>query len=178
VDAYVSADSRGPVTRNEARSLIVFQSAGSFLLFVAAHFSSSMLVRSVDLVAATIIGIWVALRVFRQWKIENDGGGPIFPWMFYALAIALVYQVVDGADCYVHAVYGGKITLEAALEGFHFSVQTVTTVGYGDWPIAGQAISKENLLSLRAYSTSLMAVGATLFTVVLGMTTTWLLQSR
>lgn len=96
--------------------------------------------------------------------------------MLLFLVLALTYQTVDGADVYIKKIHDGHVQSATITEGFSFSVQTVTTVGYGNWPFPGIKADNMRLLELREYSIGLMLVGASLFTIVLGMTTTWLAQ--
>jgi hypothetical protein len=168
--------SRPSRTRTKALPFLIGQLGASALLLVAAHWSGSVALHVFLLLAMTGIGIWLAIIVLRIWKREIQNGWPIFPWMLCLLALALAYQILDGADVYIHEIYGGNMVPPAISEGMNFSVQTVTTVGYGNWPLSNSTIDYNRLLELRDYSVGLMILGASLFTVVFGMTTTWLMQ--
>jgi hypothetical protein len=125
------------------------------------------------------LGIYFSVAVLREWKREPEDPG-IFPWMLAVLVVALVCIVLDGTDCFVYEIYGGKFSSVSIVEGFNFSVQTVTTVGYGNWPYATKdpapVFAMEQIMELRKYCIFLMAAGATIFTLLVGMTTTWLLK--
>jgi hypothetical protein len=45
------------------------------------------------------------------------------------LGIAFVSSMV----AFVYVLYGGAITTESVIEGSHYAMQTVTSVGYGNW---------------------------------------------
>ena len=110
-----------------------------------------------------------------------DPGDPhVFPWMLVLLIISVAALTADGADTFIYEMYSGNRSAETIAEGFNFSVQTVTTVGYGNWPLRDHSLTATNdqYMELRTYSIFLMAMGASLFTVTMGMTTTWLMQLR
>jgi len=168
--------SRPSRTSTKALSLLLGQLGASVALLAVAHLSGSVALHLVLLLLMTGLGIWLAIIVLRIWKREIQNGRPIFPWMLCLLVLALAYQILDGADVYIHEIYRGNMVPPAMAEGLNFSVQTVTTVGYGNWPLGNLTIDNNRLLELREYSVGLMILGASLFTIVFGMTTTWLMQ--
>jgi hypothetical protein len=160
------------------RSLILLfvQSVVSGGLFAFVHKTSRVDLHVLSLFVITALGIAFAIIVLGLWKRERQREGPVFPWMLLFLVLALAYQTIDGADVYIKEIHDGHVEPATITEGFSFSVQTVTTVGYGNWPFPGMKYDDGRLLKLRQYSIGLMIVGASLFTIVIGMTTTWLLQ--
>jgi Ion channel len=164
-------------TKSKATPMLLFQSIVSIAALLINHgLGSGVVVRLVCLALITGLGIALAILILRLWKVENQPDRPIFPWMLCFLALALVYQALDGADFYIRELYGGYLMQSTMIEGLNFSVQTLTTVGYGNWPLTALAPNDIRLLVLREYSVGLMIFGASLFTIVFGMTTTWLLQ--
>ena len=146
------------------------------------HGGAIVVVHVINVVLNAVIGIWLSVAILREWRRENtDPGDPrVFPWMLVLLIIAVAALTLDGADTFIYEMYSGNRSAETIVEGFNFSVQTVTTVGYGNWPLRSKALTATNdqFVELRAYSIFLMAMGASLFTVTMGMTTTWLMQLR
>ena len=91
---------------------------------------------------------------------------------FVALVVALqsplfllAATVVLSSEAYVLVRYG-ELTWDknAIIEALNFSIQTVTTVGYGNWE-AG--LSGKALLDLKLDSLPTMLVGAALFALVI-----------
>lgn len=60
----------------------------------------------------------------------------------------------------------------------YYAVQTVTTVGYGDWkPENNQVqITPEQVLRMKLDSVFFMLAGATAFALLIGIVTSWLLE--
>ena len=66
---------------------------------------------------------------------------------------------------------------ESLVEGAYFSLQTVTTVGYGNWEPAKSstwppAVRNGKVLRLKRFSLLVMAIGATLFPASIGVAVT------
>jgi len=70
-------------------------------------------------------------------------------------------------------MFGPHITAESLIEAFNYSLQTITTVGYGNWVPASWDTSKEELqtriLYVKAISVPFMLVGGSLFAVLIGI---------
>lgn len=57
-----------------------------------------------------------------------------------ALVVFLVGISLYGAVRYIQVMFNSQLGLEAVVEGFHYSVQSITTIGYGYWePSKGTA---------------------------------------
>jgi Trk-type K+ transport system membrane component len=81
-----------------------------------------------------------------------------------ASALGLIALVALWSSLYIHIVFDGRLTIESLVEGLNFSVQTVTTVGYGNWEPVGLEAWKR--LWLKALSIPLMVVGALFFALL------------
>jgi hypothetical protein len=131
-------------------------------------------------ILSAVLGIWFSVSILREWKshIPDPKKPHPFPWMLGPLVIALLCLTTDGADSYVYEIYGGRMSSRSLVEGFNFSVQTVTTVGYGNWPIQNTppTYGESQFYELREYSIFLMIAGASLFSMIVGMITTWLMK--
>jgi hypothetical protein len=125
----------------------------------------------------TVLAIWLSVWVLYSWKSENNNDperpSPP-PWMLGPLFIGLIVAVIGGTACYIRFFYANAFTEESIIEGLNYSVQTVTTVGYGNWPLANVRPTEFQFRTLRICTIALMAFGAALFTMVIGMVTTWL----
>ena len=70
-------------------------------------------------------------------------------------------------------MFGPSITAESLIEAFNYSLQTITTVGYGNWVPASWDTSNEELqtriLYVKAISVPFMLVGGSLFAVLVGI---------
>ena len=172
----IPAGFRSFETGRSALILLVVQFLVSAFLLAIVHQTSRVGLHVLSLFVITALGIAFAIIVLGLWKRERQREEPVFPWMLLFLILALAYQTVDGADIYIKTIHDGDMQAVTITEGFSFSVQTVTTVGYGNWPFPGMKVDNRRLLELRQYSIGLMIVGASLFTIVIGMTTTWLVQ--
>src|ERR1700722_9860540 len=104
-------DSFGPSgssrTKSKATPMLLFQSIVSLAALLMNHgLGSGVVVRLGGLALITGLGIAFAILILRLWKVENQPDRPIFPWMLCFLALALVYQALDGADFYIRELYG------------------------------------------------------------------------
>jgi hypothetical protein len=93
------------------------------------------------------------------------------------LGLPLGFLIVIGTAasvCYVDVMYDARWDGPSTTEAVSFAVQTLTTVGYGNWeaPAMGELPDKSRrVLSMRKWSIFWMLAGATfysLFTGVLG----------
>jgi hypothetical protein len=84
-----------------------------------------------------------------------------------------VSAIVIGAHAHISYFFNGHISLPAVIEGLYYSVQTVTTVGYGDWIPLRMTRDDPRILAMRTFSIFLMLGGTTFFTVSIGVLTTW-----
>lgn len=70
-------------------------------------------------------------------------------------------------------MFGPNVTAESLIEALNYSLQTITTVGYGNWVPAAWDTSKEELqtriLYVKAISVPFMLVGGSLFAVLIGI---------
>lgn len=77
--------------------------------------------------------------------------------------LALVGSVVFGIGGYLQIVHGGFSDSKHLVDAIWFSVQTVTTTGYGSFPDSVWTPK------LKLLSVSLMLVGPTVWTFLLGL---------
>ncbi len=72
-------------------------------------------------------------------------------------------------------MYDGHVTEESLIEAANYAVQTVTTVGYGNWenPALQQTPAPPDwparVLVMRAWSALYMLLGASIFTALTGV---------
>lgn len=93
------------------------------------------------------------------------------------LVVAIVVSLSVFAFLFTAAyhwlMFGPHITVESLIEALNYSLQTITTVGYGNWVPASWDISKEELqtriLYVKAISVPFMLVGGLLFAVLIGI---------
>lgn len=88
-------------------------------------------------------------------------------WGFFVALPAGFLLVIILLSCrtYIRVMYDNQLTYDSAVESANFAVQTVTTVGYGNWetPIhpLDFADRSERLLQMRFWSVVYMLFGAT-----------------
>ena len=74
---------------------------------------------------------------------------------------------------YHWVMFGPIPTLDSLIETSNYSLQTITTVGYGNWVPAGWDINETDLqnriLYVKAISVPFMLVGGALFAVLIGI---------
>jgi hypothetical protein len=163
-------------TRKMALPLILGQLVPVMLILLPYIVSDGAWPHFIVLAVNTALAIWFSVRILQHWKSENDNpdGPSPPPWMLGPLFIGLTVVVISGAACYVRFYYANKFTEESIIEGLNYSVQTVTTVGYGNWPLTDVKPTLEQFRNLRICTIFLMPVGASLFAMTIGMVTTWL----
>ena len=98
------------------------------------------------------------------------------------LVVAIVSSLLVFAFIFTAAyhwlMFGPNISRESLIEALNYSLQTITTVGYGNWVPAGWDITKEELqtriLYVKAISIPFMFVGGSLFVVLIGIISNFL----
>jgi hypothetical protein len=93
-------------------------------------------------------------------------------WHFFEGVIAtLVAVIILGTLIYINinVMFSGKINQSSVIEGLNYSVQTVTTVGYGNWVPPGITEDDNRILTLKLVSVPFMLIGATTFSVLIGI---------
>ena len=87
--------------------------------------------------------------------------------------------MILAAITYHQTFFGfSQITVETLTLSAYYSVQTVTTVGYGDWKPENPQfkINDEQLLKMKRDSVFFMLSGATSFALLIGIITSWMLR--
>ena len=82
---------------------------------------------------------------------------------------ALVVLMVVATAVYIRTVFPGQLSLISLVEGAYYSIQTVTTVGYGNWTSDYAIMSTETIHAMKAWSLLFMLSGATLFGFIIGV---------
>ncbi len=90
-----------------------------------------------------------------------------------AIVVSLSAFALLFTAAYHWLMFGPHITVESLIESFNYSLQTITTVGYGNWIPASWDVGKEELrtriLYVKAISVPFMLVGGSLFAVLIGI---------
>ena len=86
-------------------------------------------------------------------------------------AFVLFLAFVSAATVYIYVLYGGVVSRKSLIEAGHYAMQTVTTVGYGNWevPASGVPFDPEAVLTMRAWSILFMGLGSVTFAVFVGV---------
>jgi len=101
--------------------------------------------------------------------------GPIGPWpMLGAVIFGVVALGVLGAAALIRAFYANALSDVSIVEGLNYSVQTVTTVGYGNWVPENPHPAPLQMLYMKTFSVYLMLAGASMYTLAIGMLVNWL----
>ena len=101
-------------------------------------------------------------------------------WLIVS-ALGLAAVLIVSTYSYVHVMYDDVFTRESLVEASSFAVQTVTTVGYGNWehPARGDRLNQgQRILTLRAMSVGFMLLGATFYVLVTGVVVASLVPDR
>ena len=84
----------------------------------------------------------------------------------------VVFSFVFGA-AHHWVMFGSQPTHDSIIETLNYAIQTITTVGYGNWVPAGWDIndieSQDRILYAKAISIPFMLVGAGLFALLIGI---------
>ena len=75
----------------------------------------------------------------------------------------VIALVVLPSSAYIAIMFGGRYTSEAVVEALNFSVQTVTTVGYGNWKPAEVDEKAPRVFWVKVISIPTMLAGAAAF---------------
>ena len=90
-----------------------------------------------------------------------------------AILISLVVFAFLSTAAYHWLMFGPNVTADSLIEALNYSLQTITTVGYGNWVPAAWDTSREELqtriLYVKAISVPFMLVGGSLFAVLIGI---------
>lgn len=99
----------------------------------------------------------------------------------YLLAAVLTTTVAVSLVCaaaYHLVMFGSGLTPESLTETLNYALQTITTVGYGNWVPAGWTIQdteiQRRILYVKAISVPFMLVGGTLFAILVGIVSNFL----
>ncbi len=160
--------------------------AGAFFAFGAPGLTSVIASGTLILVA-TAFSVRASIFAFRAWKRdqqeqaelpedfhEGDEHLPSPGLIFGPLLVMFCVTTIIGA-----AFYSGQFsspdssTSSMIIEGLNFSVQTVTTVGYGNWTPDRVSLSDQRVLNVKAFSIVLMLDGTALWSILIGMLAAW-----
>ena len=93
--------------------------------------------------------------------------------LILAIVSSLVVFTFIFTAAYHWLMFGPNITRDSVIEALNYSLQTITTAGYGNWVPAGWDTSKEELqtriVHVKAISVPFMLVGGSLFAVLIGI---------
>jgi hypothetical protein len=81
----------------------------------------------------------------------------------------LAALVLVSSQIYIVIMFGGIVSSESVVEALNCSVQTVTTVGYGNWEPAGIADRAQKVFWVKVLSLPLMVFGAALFAAAIAV---------
>ncbi len=102
--------------------------------------------------------------------------------IIYPIFISLFALTLICTAGYHWLMFGLEIRSEHLIEDFNYSVQTITTIGYGNWVPTDwnltDAEKRMRILNVKALSILFMLVGGSLFVVLLGIVSTFLSQRR
>ncbi len=93
-----------------------------------------------------------------------------------AIVLTLLVITVACTVGYRWLMFGWTLSPESLIEDLNYSLQTVTTVGYGNWVPAGwdltQGEVQARILRVKALSIPFVLVGGSLFAVLVGIVST------
>ena len=90
----------------------------------------------------------------------------MFIRLWYLLANLLTFVVIV-AGAYLRIMSEGSVSWASVVDAFYFSIQTVTTVGYGNWIPVGVSEGDPRIFWVKVLSLPAMLIGAVLFTVAI-----------
>jgi hypothetical protein len=73
---------------------------------------------------------------------------------------------------YIREIYNNERSWESFVEGANFGVQTITTVGYGNWETPAnkkRTVTSEQIFTMRGWSSIFMLFGATFYALFTGL---------
>lgn len=85
------------------------------------------------------------------------------PRPFGPVLTFIIFLVVLSSSAYIMIRFGGRYTPESVVEALNFSVQTVTTVGYGNWKPAAVEEWDARVFWVKVISIPTMLAGALAF---------------
>ncbi len=85
------------------------------------------------------------------------------------MGIGSILILLVASETYVQIMYRGTHSPDSVVDGLNFSVQTLTTVGYGNWKPAGVADDDARVFWVKAISIPTMVVGAFLFSLTVAV---------
>lgn len=90
-----------------------------------------------------------------------------------AIVSCLIVFTVISTFAYHWLMFGSSLTAESTTEALNYSVQTITTVGYGNWVPSSWDMDngelRKRILYVKALSVPFMLVGGALFAVLIGI---------
>jgi len=91
-----------------------------------------------------------------------------------AILISLVVFAFLSTAAYHWLMFGPNVSWESSIEAANYALQTITTVGYGNWvPASWDPVNDKELqnriLYVKAVSVPFMLVGGSLFAVLVGI---------
>lgn len=86
----------------------------------------------------------------------------------------LLGLVILSTLAYIKIIYGATFSWNAIVDGLYFSVQTVTTVGYGDWKPLNMTLQDSQVFWMKVVCIPTMIGGASLFAIAIGAAVQWL----
>jgi hypothetical protein len=95
-------------------------------------------------------------------------------------SLGVTVVLLAATYAYIDVMYDNDINRESVIEGTSFAMQTVTTVGFGNWehPALGdrEPNHMERVLTLRALSIGFMLFGATFYMLLTGVVVAGLIK--
>ena len=88
--------------------------------------------------------------------------------------LLLAFVCFGAAYTFIQVMYDGYVSQETVIEALNYSVQTITSVGYGNWeqpavqPLVPMPRHEQRVLRMRAYSIVFMLIGAATYTATVG----------
>lgn len=87
------------------------------------------------------------------------------------LLVWLLVVLVSSTIGYIRIMYGNQISGQSVVDGLYFSVQTVTTVGYGNWQPSTSTDTQ--VFWVKVISIPTMLAGASLFAAAIAVAVEW-----
>jgi hypothetical protein len=144
---------------------------------VLAGYVLGLLIYVAGLIFIEIVAIRAVRKVVPLWNQQRRQvipEPPQTPWPALGPVVtALAAAIIIGAAAYLCYFYDHQVSLPSVIESLNYSVQTVTTVGYGDWIPKSMPHTDPRLLAMRTFSIFLMLSGAAFFGIFIGVLTTW-----
>lgn len=94
--------------------------------------------------------------------------------IFEGLISALAALTIINWALYILIMFEGKIDARSVIEAANYSVQTVTTVGYGNWVPPGIPENDPRILMVKLLSLPFMLSGPLLFGTTIGIVANFL----